>query len=135
MRCACAGLLLAIALPAARGDWPMWRNDATRGASTPEKISDQLELQWVRQFPAPSPAWPLQERLLFDATYEPVAAGGMIFVPSMINDRVTAFDMDSGAEKWRFYTDGPVRFAPLVWQNHVYFVSDDGHLLLRAEGG
>ncbi len=28
----------------------------------------------------------------------------------------------------RFYTDGPVRYAPVTWNEHTYFGSDDGYL-------
>ncbi|MHC4626091.1 MAG: outer membrane protein assembly factor BamB family protein, partial [Planctomycetota bacterium] len=41
-----------------------------------------------------------------------------------------------GAEKWKFYTDGPVRFAPVAWENRVFAASDDGCLYcLSAETG
>src|SRR5262249_35102963 len=37
---------------------------------------------------------------------------------------------------WRFHADGPVRFAPALWEGKVYFASDDGHLYcLDAERG
>src|SRR5436305_3140943 len=39
-----------------------------------------------------------------------------------------AFSTETGTERWTFVTDGPVRFAPVAWQNKVYFVSDDGYL-------
>jgi outer membrane protein assembly factor BamB len=64
----------------------------------------------------------------FDASYTPVAAGGMLFVPSMVADSVTAYDTATGAERWRFHADGPVRFAPVAWAGKVYFTSDDGYL-------
>lgn len=64
----------------------------------------------------------------FDAGYEPVVLGGTMFVASSGNDRVTALDVDTGEEKWRFYTGGPVRLAPVAWKERVFFGSDDGHL-------
>ncbi|OGV69804.1 MAG: hypothetical protein A2283_13080 [Lentisphaerae bacterium RIFOXYA12_FULL_48_11] len=54
--------------------------------------------------------------------------GKTMFVGSSGNDSVFGLDTDTGAEKWRFYTEGPVRLAPAAWDNKVYFVSDDGHL-------
>ncbi len=37
---------------------------------------------------------------------------------------------------WRFYADGPVRFAPVVHGDRVLFVSDDGYLYcVTADGG
>jgi len=110
-------------------DWPMWRYDAGRCAASPEELPEQLHLQWVRELAHQKPAWPSsQDRLQFDASYEPVVAGKTIFVGSMVCDRVTAYDTETGFEKWRFYTDGPVRFAPVVYNDKLYFACDDGCL-------
>jgi len=115
----------------------MWRYDAGRCAASPEELPAQMHLQWVRELAPPKPAWPRsQDRLQFDASYEPVVAGKTIFVGSMVCDRVTAYDTETGIEKWRFYTDGPVRFAPVVYKDKLYFASDDGHLYcLNAKNG
>ena len=132
-----AGSLFAWSAQASAGDWPQWRYDASRGAATPEELPAQLHLQWMRGLPAPHPAWPpSQPCLRFDVSYSPVAAGGMLFVPSMVSDTVTAYDAATGAERWRFYADGPVRFAPIVDQGKLYFVADDGCLYcLDAQRG
>jgi outer membrane protein assembly factor BamB len=123
--------------PALGGDWPMWRYDAARSAVTPEEMPETLHLQWVRELGRPEPAWPTnQQKLQFDATYEPVVQGETIFVPSMVSDRVTAYDTETGLERWRFYTDGPVRFAPVAFSDKVAFISDDGYLYcVRARDG
>ncbi|HWG42006.1 MAG TPA: PQQ-binding-like beta-propeller repeat protein [Gemmataceae bacterium] len=91
---------------------------------------------WVRAYPPLRPAWPDQPRLPFDAAYHPVVHGSTLFVASSRNDCVTALDAATGAEKWHFAADGPVRFAPVVWNGRVYFVSDDGCLYCvdAAEG-
>lgn len=120
------GLFAAAGLPAA--DWPQYRHDATRSAASPEQLSSDLRLQWVRHFPTPRPAFPNELRLRYDASYEPVVLGKSIFVPSMVTDCVTALDTETGTVRWRFFSDGPVRFAPVAWQGRVFFVSDDGHL-------
>ncbi|HCO92974.1 MAG TPA: hypothetical protein DIU00_03330 [Phycisphaerales bacterium] len=118
-------------------DWPMFRYDAGRRASTPEQLPEKLNLQWVREFHTPRPAWPAsQDRLQFDGSYEPVVVRQTIFVGSMVTDSVTAYDTDTGAEKWRFYCDGPVRFAPVAYKDKLYFASDDGYLYcLNAADG
>jgi len=115
----------------------MWRYDAGRCAASPEELPAEMHLQWVRELAPPKPAWPRsQDRLQFDASYEPVVAGKTIFFGSMVSDRVTAYDTETGIEKWRFYTDGPVRFAPVVYKDKLYFASDDGHLYcLNAKNG
>ncbi len=109
-------------------DWPMWRHDAGRTAATDAELPAKLYLQWKREFPKPAPAFPNDSRLCFDRSYEPVAAEGRIFVPSMVNDSVAAFNAETGEEQWRFFADGPVRYAPLFWQKKIYFVADDGFL-------
>ncbi len=118
-------------------DWPMWRYNAGRTASTSQALANELHLQWVRHLPPPRPAWPkVQYKLQFDASYEPIAKGHTLFVPSMVSDRVTAYDTRTGEEKWRFYTEGPVRFAPVAYQDKLYFVCDDGYLYcLQSETG
>jgi outer membrane protein assembly factor BamB/cyclopropane fatty-acyl-phospholipid synthase-like methyltransferase len=115
----------------------MWRYNGQRCAASPEQLPAKLNLQWIREMAAPKPAWPAsQGRLQFDASYEPVVAGKTIFVGSMISDSVTAYDTETGAEKWRFYADGPVRFAPVVYKDKIYFASDDGYLYcLNTEDG
>jgi outer membrane protein assembly factor BamB len=115
----------------------MWRYDAGRRAASSEELPAQMHLQWVRELAPPKPAWPKSEyRLQFDASYEPVVAGKTIFVGSMVCDRVTAYDTETGIEKWRFYTEGPVRFAPVVYKDKLYFASDDGYLYcLNAKNG
>lgn len=110
-------------------DWPTWRGDAARDARSAESLPDSLQLHWVRKLETPAPAWPAsQHKIRFDASYQPVVAGKRLFVGSMLADRVMAYDTETGKELWRFYTDGPVRFAPLAWRDKVYFVCDDGNL-------
>lgn len=110
-------------------DWPMWRYDACRSAASPAPLPDQLHLRWTRPLAKPKPAWRQEQyKLQFDRSYEPVVMGKQIFVPSMVCDRVTAYDTETGRQNWQFYCDGPVRFAPIAWQGRVYFASDDGHL-------
>lgn len=127
---------LWIALGSAQGtersDWPQWRYDAGRHGSSPHALAETLHLQWVRKLPEPQRAWPKQlddhGKLAFDVSYEPVAAGGLLFVPSMVTDSVTAYDLRSGQQRWRYYTDGPVRLAPAYDRGRLYVASDDGHL-------
>jgi len=64
----------------------------------------------------------------FDACYEPVVMGKSIFVGSPVDGSVAAFDTATGALKWRVYTNGPVRFAPVAWRGRLYVASDDGRV-------
>lgn len=130
------GVSLLTSLASAQ-DWPQWRYDAGRTAITPAGLPRNLHLQWVRDLPAPIPAWPANQlQLQFDASYEPIVADKTIFVPSMITDCLSAYDTETGAFKWRFFADGPIRFAPVADRGKVFFACDDGCLYgLNAETG
>ncbi len=123
-----------LATSARGGDWPQFRYDVGRTAASPDELPANLALSWTRKLPEPQPAFPLELRLRYDTTYEPVVLGQTMFVPSMITDSVTALDTETGNERWRFFAEGPVRFAPVAWENKVYFVSDDGYLYCLNAG-
>ena len=117
-------------------DWPQWRYDAGRSGCSPQALPVELELHWTRELPKPQVAWPTEARKQFDATYEPIVLGKVLFVGSPNDGSVKAFDTRTGELKWRFYTDGPVRFAPVAANGNVYAASDDGRLYcLSAETG
>ena len=131
---ALACLCLSSSVSAA--DWPMWRADAQRSGAVNEPLADQLHLQWVRWLPPRRVAWPNEARLQFDASYEPVVLGKRLFVASSTDGSVTAFDTESGDRIWQFYSEGPIRLAPVAWRDRVLFGSDDGFLYcLRAKTG
>ncbi|HID23144.1 MAG TPA: hypothetical protein EYP14_12180, partial [Planctomycetaceae bacterium] len=113
--------------PSSAVDWPMWRYDAARLAEAPGPLPDRMRLQWVRHFPPLEPAH-RNPRLQFDAGYEPIVVGETLLVGSSRNDRLTALDTGTGEEKWRFYTDGPIRVAPAAWRDKLFLGSDDGWL-------
>lgn len=117
-------------------DWPMWRHDAGRSGASSDKLADELHLQWSRKLPDPMPAWPNESRLHFDGSYEPIAMGRRLFVGSMIDGSMTACDCVSGEELWKFYSNGPIRLAPVAFNGRVCFGSDDGWLYcLAADDG
>lgn len=132
-----AAVFILAAVPVHSADWPMWRHDTARTACTADQLPGDLTLHWSLRRPAPRPAWPPEQgKVRFDASYEPVSAGGRVFVPSMVHDSVTAYDLSCGARLWEFFADGPVRFAPVVHGNRLLFVSDDGYLYcLNADDG
>ncbi len=118
--------------PAFAEGWPMWRCDAGRSAATSEELPAELHLQWTRQYPAFEPTWTIEGS---EMVYSPIVLGKTMFVGSPANDSLTAIDVETGEEKWRFYTEGPVRLAPAGWnpstgsgQARVFVTSDDGYL-------
>lgn len=116
-------------------DWPMWRLNAQRSALTEQTIPETLHIQWVHQLPRLEPAFK-NGRLQFDAGYEPVVKNGILFYGSSKTNSVTAIDIKSGKELWHFFTNGPVRLAPVAWKDSVLFGSDDGYLYsLSAQTG
>ena len=135
--CTLAVLALSLAfLSGARADWPAWRGDARRSAPTDEELPGKLSLYWRLELPPLAPAWPDQPRLQFDVCYQPVSAGGKVFVASPLTDSVSAYSLQDGTRLWRFFTDGPVRFAPFFSGGRLYACSDDGYLYcLEASSG
>lgn len=141
--------------PLSAADWPTWRFDAARSGSTPHRLPEELFVQWVIDLPPLVPAWRhapgraafdeggrgffrhtaedfVAPGLDFDVAYQPVIAGDTLFLASSHDDSLAAFDTATGQEQWRFHAGGPVRFAPLVENNRVYFVADDGRLYCLA---
>ena len=123
-----ATLACVLAASAVRGaDWPTFRHDPGRTAVTEEKLAGELSLQWSRRLPELIPAW-LGEfpHLRFDEVYEPIVVGQTLLFGSSDDDSLTALDSATGALKWRAYTNGPVRLAPVAADGRVFFAADDG---------
>ncbi|MCB1063728.1 MAG: PQQ-binding-like beta-propeller repeat protein [Verrucomicrobiae bacterium] len=128
--------ILGLAPLASAEDWPMWRGDAQRSGSTATDLPADLHLQWTRELPAPRPAWENEDRLHFDTSYHPVVTGKTLVIASPNDGSVMAFDTDTGSETWRFFTNGPVRLAPVAAGGKVFAGSDDGYLYcLDAKSG
>lgn len=127
------------ALHSQHSDWPMWRNDYHRSASTPEQLAEKLYLQWKVTYSPRLPVWddPLNQNLMqFDRIFEPVAAGNKIFIGFNDQDKVVALDINTGTEAWHYYADGPVRLPLAVNNGKLYFTGDDGFIYcLDAETG
>ena len=114
----------------ARGsDWPMWRYDYARSGNTPEQLDGQLYLLWQISFPEREPVWddPLNQDLMkYDRLFEPVVADNKLFIGFNDQDKVVAFDLESGKELWSYYADGPVRLPLVFNMEKIYFSGDDG---------
>jgi outer membrane protein assembly factor BamB len=129
-------LLFSTPAMAQAADWPMWRHDANRSGSSPQELPANLYLQWVRAYRPMTPAWPDQEKMQFDTVREPIVVGQTMYFNSSRYDAMRALDTRTGQEKWTFFVDGPIRFAPVAWDGKLYFTSDDGFLYcLQGETG
>lgn len=130
-----AAVLTSVALA---DDWPAYRRDIRRTAISTETLKTPLSLQWeFRPLHAPSHAWGDPQpkvvegnlerpRIRFDDTFHPVSVGDAVFFGSSSDNKVYCLDAVSGKIRWEFLTDGPVRLAPMIAQEKVYFGSDDG---------
>jgi outer membrane protein assembly factor BamB len=130
-------LLLAPCLTTSAADWPQYRGDAERSGYTTEKLPAKLPLAWTyRPLYAPVPAWPRDDRMLFDRAHDVVISGGVLLFGSSADCRVVALDAATGRTRWSFVTDAPVRFAPAIWKDRAFIVSDDGYMycLSLADG-
>ena len=133
------GLLLLMAARGLTSDWPMWRYDAGRTATSPAELPEELHPSWVVEYTPRKPVWddPLNQDLMpYDRLFEPVVVGTTMLIGFNDSDKLVALDTRTGREKWRFYADGPVRLPPAANSERVFFASDDGHLYcLRVADG
>ena len=123
-------------------DWPQFRRDHSRSASTDAQLAPgRLTEVWKRSSPQPpAPAWPgpakwdayakikgLRSMRDYDLAFHVAVVGSSLYYGSSTDDSVYCVDTSSGETRWRYTTDGPVRMAPTVAAGRVYFGSDDGH--------
>ena len=128
-------LLSCAPLPGAGqpGTWPAFRYDNARSGASPDRLPTPLHRQWT-YVPRhkPRPAWPEPckevHRMAFDHAPQVSIAGGLVFFGSSADHQIHALDLDTGGERWSFFTGGPVRFAPAVSGDRVLAASDDGCL-------
>ena len=132
--------LLLITSPVFAADWPTFLHDAQRTSATTETIKPPLKLAWKSGPPeGGTQAWPdeakrdeyragkaLVPRFSFDRANHVAVVGEHVFFGSAQSHWMRCADAATGAVKWTFFTDGPVRIAPSVFDGKVYFGSDDG---------
>ena len=142
-------LLLFIALSVSAADWSTYRADAARSGVTQEKINLPLQSVWTHQpVHAPRPAWrgpaksdeynkvkELKNRQLFDHAFHVVVDAANVYFGSSADDQIHCLDLQTGKEKWTFFTEGPVRFAPTLHDRKLYVGSDDGHAYCISTAG
>src|SRR5262245_27348844 len=106
--------------------------DPDEDTPTPETLRAEAPaegpLVWVRHDPPLETTWPDQPRFTSDGAPRPVPAGELVLLTSSRHDSLTAVEAATGEVRWRFVADGPIRFAPAVWNGRAYVTSDDGLL-------
>lgn len=135
----------------ANGDnqgWPSYMHDRSCSGISREAIEAPLQRQWIYTSPAaPKPAWEDPQhafvegsyelpRMKFDDAFYAVAAGGKAYFGSSVDNKVYCLDAATGQVQWEYFTNGPVRLAPTVYDGRVYVGSDDGYVYcLDASSG
>ncbi len=132
----------AVAAACRAADWPTYRQDVRRRAVSAESLHFPLKPTWTWQSPVPPrPAWTgpakwdafsgnrgLQSMRNIDPVFHLVLQGDRVFFGSSVDHAVHCLDAASGLERWRCYTDGPIRFPPTIADGRAYFGSDDGRV-------
>jgi outer membrane protein assembly factor BamB len=131
---------LCLTMSTALADWPTYLHDNSRVGYTSESLAAPLIRRWVQSSPSPPQlAWAgedgrtiegmeLRNRIRFDDVFHVAIAGGRVFYGSSVDGRVYCRDLLTGREEWVFFTDGPIRLAPMVVDGRVFVGSDDGHV-------
>lgn len=129
-------------------DWPTYlKNNSRTGAST-ESLNFPLSQQWsIEPTEPPQKSWPgpdgrvferklLRSRMTFDDAFHVAVVDDHLYYGNSVDHQVYCVDTETGNTVWNFFTEGPVRLAPTVWQEKVFVGSDDGHVYcLNAADG
>jgi len=138
-------ILILTALVSSADDWPAFRGNSRRTAITGETLAFPLHATWVHTPAAPpSRAWTepktrnisadardLISTLDYDKAFHAIAAQGKVYYASSATDAVYCLSA-AGDLVWVFTTEGPVRFAPVYSDGHIFAGSDDGHIYCMA---
>ena len=132
--------VLGLAVLTLRADWPTYLHDSSRVGHTTERLAGPLAQRWVVASPtAPQLAWAREDgrvfegletrnRIRFDDVFHVAIADGRVFFGSSVDGRIQCRDLVTGHEEWAFFTDAPIRLAPMVTGGRVFIGSDDGHV-------
>jgi outer membrane protein assembly factor BamB len=136
-------MLLVITGLAYAEDWPTYLHDNGRSGTTTEQLQLPLVRDWVRTtHQRPRPAWTetpaLQNfwggtfghksRMPRDNAFRVVVVADFLFFGSSNSNKLVCLNTRDGSELWHFFANGPIRFAPTVYDDKVYFGSDDGYV-------
>jgi outer membrane protein assembly factor BamB len=120
-------------------DWPTFRGNNERTASTDESVQFPLSAAWKYESSAlPEMAWTdgkgrvfedklIGNRTRFDDVFHPVVVSGKLYFGST-DDQLHCMDLKTGVTEWTYFSGAPIRLAPTVVNDRVYFGSDDGHV-------
>ena len=105
-----------------KNDWPHYRHDAQRSASTPCL--------------APKHLTPLWDLFVGDGITACTVANGLVFAAASEAHTVSAFDTETGTRHWQFIAGGRVDSPPTIYKGYCLFGARDGWVYcLRADNG
>ncbi len=121
--------------------WPTYMGDNQRSGGSNVSASLTANAVWEHQREKPSIGFYTPEindtngpqrvrnpTTTNDLAYAPIIVDDHVFFGTSTEEALFCLDATNGAERWRFYTEGAIRFAP-VWDNgKVYIGSDDGRV-------
>ena len=133
---------------AVAADWPTYRGDNARSGSAAETVRLPLQPRWIASAPGVPrisfssaegrviEGFLLGHRAKYDDAIHPVVVGQQVFFGSSVDHQLHCVDLHTGSEIWTFFSGGPIRLAPTVNGDRVYFGSDDGfvYCLAAADG-
>ena len=103
-------------------DWPTYRHDAARHASTPAIVAPKVKKDWRVK--------------LGTGLTAPVAVGDRVYAASKDTHTIHALDAKTGRAVWTFVAGGRVDSPPTVHNGLILFGSADGRVYcLRASDG
>lgn len=115
----------AVLKPAAEksaSDWPMYRHDALRSASTASSVSIDPDVLWTAA--------------LGSRISAPVIQDGRVYVSEIDANAIHCLDAEKGNKIWSFHTYGIVDSPPALFRGFLYFGSRDGRVTcVRARDG
>ncbi len=100
--------------PASSADWPTFRGNNQRMASSPAKVVASAKILWRR---------PLAKTGVRPTA--PIVVGDRIWVGGD-DGVVRCLDARDGKLMWQYATGGEMRIAPTYWQGRLFAGSDDG---------
>ena len=140
--------VFALASQSASAAWPTYLNSNERIGYSDVELQLPLNLAWSYKTPSkPRKAWEgpreapiegheMRHRVDFDDALQVVMKDGRCYFGSTVDHRLYCVDGTTGETIWSHYTEGPIRLAPTLAHDNVYFGSDDGNVYcLRANDG
>jgi len=120
--------------------WPCYRGDGWRSASTTAKIATELKIAWTARLGAwPQGTIPEDWRTnsyVRGPVTPPVVAGGLLYVARPDAHQIVAMDAASGRVRWRQTVNGRVDTPPTISCGLCLFGTKTGYVYaLRADDG